>query len=59
MASETSDPQQNDHDDIDEYFNHPLAQAAIPATRSIHPWLAPVNSQAGILMSHCKLFCRE
>ncbi|KAJ5308386.1 hypothetical protein N7476_009042 [Penicillium atrosanguineum] len=49
-CAETLD--QNDTDDIDEQINRPSEKASVPAAGTIHPWLAPLNSQTRMLMSH-------
>ena len=45
------------HPDVVEgYVDRPSDKALIPMATSIHRWVAPLNSQARMLMSHCKFF---
>ncbi|KAF3027870.1 hypothetical protein E8E15_010378 [Penicillium rubens] len=48
----TFDLQRNDPDDNNEHIDRPSHKALIPVTGSIHQWLAPLNSQTRMLMSH-------
>ena len=43
-------------DRLDDNVDRLSAEAVIPLTGSIHQWLAPLNPQTRMLMSHCKLF---
>ncbi|KAJ5456916.1 hypothetical protein N7530_012190 [Penicillium desertorum] len=51
-CTETFDLQQNDPDDIDEYIDRPYDKRLIPVSGSVYQWLAPLNSQTRMLMSH-------
>ncbi|KAJ5049238.1 hypothetical protein NUH16_007755 [Penicillium rubens] len=52
VCTETFDLQRNDPDDNNEHIDRPSHKALIPVTGSIHQWLAPLNSQTRMLMSH-------
>ncbi|KAJ5753278.1 hypothetical protein N7520_010195 [Penicillium odoratum] len=52
IPAEIFDPHQDDSKDIDQYFDRPSNRALLPATGSISPWLALLDSHNGMLMSH-------
>ncbi|CAG7934874.1 unnamed protein product [Penicillium nalgiovense] len=52
VCTETFHLQQKDSDGIDEYVDRLSDNALIPVAGSIHKWLAPLNPQTRMLMSH-------